>query len=194
MERKQESQKVCRKSKCRSAWRAGSGFGRYAASSDAKLASKTPDSIGSKPADKPDRPRIVAGAPSTPSLFHCATVPDGPDCEWKGGTYQRLEANNRRTLEEEHFASKLPKPSNNVAFDYCAACGREDDLVDQKVTLDGWITLCCGCRDKWLLGRYIAGLELQAQYAEMLAQIPDDLSIPDFLRATPFVLDRLAAA
>jgi hypothetical protein len=30
IERKREDQKVCRKSKCRSAWRAGTGFGRYA--------------------------------------------------------------------------------------------------------------------------------------------------------------------
>jgi hypothetical protein len=28
----------------------------------------------------------------TASQFHCATVPDGPDCQWKGGEYQRIEA------------------------------------------------------------------------------------------------------
>ena len=29
LQRKREDQKVCRKAKCRNAWRAGSGFGRY---------------------------------------------------------------------------------------------------------------------------------------------------------------------
>jgi hypothetical protein len=45
IERKREDQKVCRKAKCRNAWRAGSGFGCYAVSSPAKLASETIDFI-----------------------------------------------------------------------------------------------------------------------------------------------------
>jgi hypothetical protein len=62
LDRKSESQKVCRKVKCRSAWRAGSGFGRYAASSAAKLVSETPDSIDSKQPLKPDRPGVSSPA------------------------------------------------------------------------------------------------------------------------------------
>jgi hypothetical protein len=73
IERKRDDQRVCRRAKCRNAWRAGSGFGRYA-TSNAKLASKTPDIIGVKEPLKPDRAwRIVAGQLS-PSALHCATV------------------------------------------------------------------------------------------------------------------------
>jgi hypothetical protein len=75
IERKREDQKVCRKAKCRSAWRARSGFGRYHGSSDAKLASKTPGFIDSKQPPKPCRPwRIVAGPELSPSAFRCAAV------------------------------------------------------------------------------------------------------------------------
>ena len=45
IERNRDDQKICRKAKCRSAWRARTGFGRYIASSDAKLPSKKPRSI-----------------------------------------------------------------------------------------------------------------------------------------------------
>jgi len=74
LQRKREDQKVCRKAKCRNAWRAGSGFGRYA-TSNAKLASKTPDFIDPKTPFKPDRAwRIVAGSEPNTSMLHCATV------------------------------------------------------------------------------------------------------------------------
>ena len=43
--------------------------------------------------------RIVAGPPLTPNQLHCATVPDGSDCQWKGGEYERLEARNRTALK-----------------------------------------------------------------------------------------------
>jgi hypothetical protein len=41
-----------------------------------------------------------------------------------GGEYERTEAKNRCLLED-HLA-ELDK----VVIDYCAACGREDDLTD----------------------------------------------------------------
>jgi hypothetical protein len=37
IERKAGNQKVCKKAKCRNAWKAGLGFGCYSASNDAKL-------------------------------------------------------------------------------------------------------------------------------------------------------------
>jgi hypothetical protein len=46
--------------------------------------------------------RIVAGPELIASRFHCATIADGPNCEWKGGEYQRIEARNRALLRE-HF-------------------------------------------------------------------------------------------
>jgi hypothetical protein len=73
IERKREDQKVCRRPKCRNAWRAGSGFGRYATSA-AKLASETPDFIDPKAPLKADRWRIVAGSELTPTQLHCAIV------------------------------------------------------------------------------------------------------------------------
>jgi hypothetical protein len=85
IKRKREDQKVCRRAKCRNAWRAGSGFGRYVAS-NAKLAAKDADSIGLKQPLKPGRPwRLVAGPELTPSAFHCATV----------GAEEAVEAINR---------------------------------------------------------------------------------------------------
>lgn len=105
--RKRDDQKVCRKAKCRNAWRAGSCFGRYA-TSDAKLASKTPDFIDPKTPPKPDRAwHIVAGPELSRSALHCATVPDGKDRQWNGGEYERIEAKNRAALRA-HFA-KLAK-------------------------------------------------------------------------------------
>ena len=48
---------------------------------------------------KPDRWHIVADPPLTPNQLHCATVPDGSDCQWKGAEYERLEAKNRTALK-----------------------------------------------------------------------------------------------
>jgi hypothetical protein len=209
LERKNETQKVCRKSKCRSTFRRGFDGGRYRPSSSARDGEKTLDSIDSKPPPKADRPWfIVAGPPLTPSQLHCATVPDGPNLgpdglpTWEGGSFQRIEAQNSRLLER-HIASEQTEPPAGVPYNSCAACSREDDLVDHKVTRDGWITFCRSCRTKYLLGRQVERLERQAQYAELMAQIPDDLSIPDFLLRPPSMsanvsdieqsLDRLAA-
>ena len=48
IQRRNKTQRVCRKSQCRNAWRARAGFGRYSPSTAVSLASKTPDFIGSK--------------------------------------------------------------------------------------------------------------------------------------------------
>jgi hypothetical protein len=111
-ERKNATQKVCRKSKCRSAWRAQSGFGRYVAPSAAREAQKTLDFIDSKQPLKPDRTlawRVVAaGRPITANQYHCAIVPDGPDCGWEGGEFERVEARNKARLRE-HFRKQAAK-------------------------------------------------------------------------------------
>ena len=69
---------LCKKPKCKAAWQALDGFGRYAVSPAAGKASKTLDFIDSKRAPKPDRAptwRVVAaGAPMTANSYHCATV------------------------------------------------------------------------------------------------------------------------
>ena len=75
LKRTREDQKVCRKARCRSAWRAR----RYIAPQAGKLAPETPDFIGPK------------GLPST-------TIPDGAGGSWAGGEYRRIEAKNRAAL------------------------------------------------------------------------------------------------
>ena len=80
IERSRDDQKICRKAKCRSAWRARTGLGRYIASSDAKLPSKKPVNKGAKGVPKRD-PRsiswlVVAGPPEgiSANAYHCAIV------------------------------------------------------------------------------------------------------------------------
>ena len=64
---------------------------------------KTSIKPGVKSGVATDRPwRIVAGQELTAEQLHCATIADGPNCEWKGGEYQRIEARNRALLRE-HF-------------------------------------------------------------------------------------------
>jgi hypothetical protein len=41
----------------------------------------------------------VAGPELTASQLHCATIPDGPDCKLADGSYERIEAQNRRAME-----------------------------------------------------------------------------------------------
>ena len=137
----------------------------------------------------------MAGPELTPSQFRAATVPDGEIVDglptWDGGSYERIEAQNRRALDKD-FASKQVEPIDSSIWNMCAACGREDDLVDHKVTLDGWTTFCRPCRSKWILGREFERLEGEARYAEALAEIPADLSIPPFLDRRPLPLQEAA--
>jgi len=73
------------------------------------LASKTLDFIGSKPPLKPDRAwRQIAGPKLSPSQLHCATVPDGPNGQWEGGKYRRIEDRNRALLKA-HFREQAAK-------------------------------------------------------------------------------------
>jgi hypothetical protein len=128
IERKAGNQKVCRRSKCRSAFRSGISLGRYYPTGHVKLTSESADFIDSKQALETGPPwRVVAGPDLTP--LHCASVPDGPDCRWEGSEYERIEKRNRAVLAA-HF-DKLDAAA--VARDFCAACGRKDDLADRKM-------------------------------------------------------------
>src|SRR5262249_19286306 len=52
--------------------------------------------IDSKSPLKPDRGwRQIAGPKLSPSELHCGTVTDGPNGQWEGGQYRRIEARNR---------------------------------------------------------------------------------------------------
>jgi hypothetical protein len=68
LERTNDTQKVCRKSKCRSTFRRCFDGGRYHASSSVSEAQKKADFIDSKQPAKPDRAwRIIAGPQLSPS-------------------------------------------------------------------------------------------------------------------------------
>jgi hypothetical protein len=107
---------------------------------------------------KPGRAwRIIAGT-LTPSQFHCATVPDGPDCQWKGGEYERIEAKNRAAL-------KAAEQAEIEASGYFTEPGWRE-----VVSPDG--VLCFVIR--------FAPSQKRARQ-DLLPPMPDDLSIPEFL-------------
>jgi hypothetical protein len=161
IDRRNARQRVCRKSKCRAAFRGRSGLGRYLLSSSAASASKTPDSIDSKPAPKTDRAwYIVAGPPLTPSQLHCATVPDGPDGRWEGGEFYRIEAKNRAALK----AAEQAEIEANGYF--------TDPEWREVISPDGV---------KCFVTRF-ATPQKQPRRKQASPLIPDDLSIPAFLR------------
>ena len=73
--RRNKTQRVCRKSQCRNAWRAKAGFGRYSPCPGVSLPSKTPGFIGPKLLLKPDRAwRQIAGPKLTASQLYCGLV------------------------------------------------------------------------------------------------------------------------
>ena len=75
LQRRNKTQRVCRKARCRNAWRAKAGFGRYSPCTAVSSAPKTLNSIGSKWPPKPDRPwRQIAGPKLSPSQLHCGLV------------------------------------------------------------------------------------------------------------------------
>ena len=127
---------------------------------------------------------IVAGPALTANQFHAATVPDGEIVDgvptWEGGSYQRIEAQNRRLLDR-YFAeleAEACRPDAAASLNHCSACGREDDLTDRANP-----TLCYPCLNK----RKVAELVLRPDLA-----IPADLSIPPFLDRRPSTLKRAA--
>jgi hypothetical protein len=57
-----------------------------------------PIKSGLPEADKYGRAWKVVAGEISPNAFHCATVSDGPDCQWKGGEFERV-AKNRAALK-----------------------------------------------------------------------------------------------
>jgi hypothetical protein len=74
-------------------------------------------------------------------------------------------------LLEAHFDEL-----DSTATDFCADCGRDDDLVDYKLA-DRWATTCRDCRAKRL-----ASQRRDPAAEALIATIPNDLSVPNFLR------------
>jgi hypothetical protein len=168
---------VCKKAKCRNAWNAGEGFGKYAvghfvgqvsknpgkaqetAAAQAVLsASGAPDWIKTAYAERPWR--MVAGR-LTANQYHCAIVSDAPDGGlpdipyarvWADGAWQAAEGRNRKLLEK-HFA---------------------------------------GLKDEPTPGPEIPRLDTMSVTSRPDLAIPDDLPIPPFLDRRPLPLQKAA--
>ena len=137
IERTTANRKICKRSKCRNALKAGEGFGRYHADSARTYQSpKNPElmqevPVPQRPASASDtvdqlhtafapRPwRMVAGH-LTSNQYHCAVVSDAPDGGlpdipyakvWADGDWQGFENRNRELLEK-HFRAAKDKPSD----------------------------------------------------------------------------------
>jgi hypothetical protein len=177
---KHGTRSICKKSKCRNTWKAGLGFGRYADPQNANPAQETLVPQRSAAASKPDRPwHIVAGPELTLSQFHCAIVPDGPDCQWKGGEYERTEAKNGALLKA-HAARAIFQPNHRPA-----------DILggDRPMYRLLWLENAQGKKfpgsilpDPVIPGMGYDRPEKLDQKPVDLLPIPDDLSIPAFLR------------
>jgi hypothetical protein len=177
MERKSENQLICGKRRCRNALQARQSLGRYMAPSDVIHPLKNPIKPGIKSGLADDRPwRIVAGQIS-PAAFHCATVPDGPNRQWKDGAFDRIEAKNRAALRE--YFDKL----DSETVEHCGVCGRGDDLVDRKIA-DRWVTTCREHIPPVNVAQ-IDGVPSDWKPCAPYSPIEDDLSIPAFLLRSP---------
>jgi hypothetical protein len=98
--------RFCRKRKCRNEHRrnpalfAAPGSNLGLGTRSVKLGLRNPIESGIKTGHESGRAwRIVAGPPPSEATLRAATVPDGPDCRWKGGSVERIEANSRQLLE-----------------------------------------------------------------------------------------------
>jgi hypothetical protein len=121
---------------------------------------------------------IVAGRELTPNEVRVATVADASDCQWRDGSFERIEAQNRRLLEA-HFAKvKADEQAEIEGNGYFT----ETDWRE-VVSPDGVV---CYIADS---GRKTSVTVTDVSHLT----IPDDLSIPDFLRRTPTQMERLAA-
>ena len=116
-----------------------------------------PIKSGLPEADKYGRAWKVVAGEISPNAFHCATVSDGPDCQWKGGEFERV-AKNRAALK---------------AADEAAANGYFTD--------PDWHAVVSPDGVKCFVTSFVA----PARRARALPHpLTADLSIPEFLRRT----------
>ena len=101
MPRNAENQRTCYRAECKTAWRQKTISSRFVGDSSAPVKDplENPIKSGLREADKYGRRwKSVAGTLS-PNAFHCATVPDAPGRKWEGGSFERIEAQNRAALK-----------------------------------------------------------------------------------------------
>lgn len=174
--RVQNSAQTCGSTDCKRRWRQKDGTGRFSApkqasgyqgSQESNLRKEMPVAQALFCAiQTPKKWRQITGSPLTPNQFHCATVADGPaDGQWKGGDHERIEARNRAALRE-HFrkqaAECLIQPHHspvNILGGYRFPNAPKLELPPLAEPTP-------------------------ARVAGSSHTIPDDLSIPDFLKVT----------
>jgi hypothetical protein len=162
--------KLCRRPKCGSSYRRNRSLFTFLGTDTrcAANASRNPSRIKSALAGEPGW-RIIAGPQLTAAQFHCATVPDGPNGQWKDGGYGRIEARNRAALREHfgrqaHLIGPHDSPVNIVgSYKFPNAPAIDLGFNDAPAPMT---------------------IEQQTRLAGLLKQIPQDLSIPDWLGRT----------
>jgi hypothetical protein len=160
--------KLCRRPKCEARYRQNRGLYAFpgAGTGHTENAVRNLDKSGVQTGTFGDRPpsgsahaswRIVAGPGLTPSQLHCATVPDGPNCEWSGGEYERIEAKNRAALKQV------------------------EEFIEWRevISPDGVRCFVARCRE--VIAR-VDGVPSDWRPCAPRNPVLDDLSIPDFLK------------
>lgn len=105
MPRLRESQRICYRADCKEKWHKKTIQSRFVGTGSAFVKDpleKAHLSAVPEPLAGGRGWRIIAGEIS-PNAFHCATVSGGPGNQWKGGQFERIEAQNRSALKS-HFA------------------------------------------------------------------------------------------
>jgi hypothetical protein len=95
---------------------------------------ENPIKSGLREADKYGRRwKFVAGTLS-PNALPCAIVPDGPGCKWEGGSFERIEAQNRAALKSQleahladfinayNYARRLKTLKGLTPYEYICKC------------------------------------------------------------------------
>jgi hypothetical protein len=107
---------TCPKLSCKSAWKKGDGLGCYSTRKSLPATQVADASNSSSESAAPQGVaqaiwRQVAGPQLSADAFHAATVPDGPNCDWSGGSYRRYEDRNKAELRERFKATPAPHGS-----------------------------------------------------------------------------------
>ena len=169
---------VCKRSGCRTAYQQNRAYYEFDPSKThprivlGETSSKNAHFTGVGEASGGRKWRQIAGPPLTPNQFHCAAVPDGPNCRWEGGAYERIEASNRAALKAAEQAEI------EASGEFTEPEWRE------VISPDGvrcFVTRFRGCRAPAPIAPKIDADRVKA----LIEQIPDDLSIPTFLRRVP---------
>jgi hypothetical protein len=187
---------TCGRRKCKNAMRM---LRMPKSASRVEIGSRNPIESGLPERSKSGRGwHIVAGVIS-PNALHCATVPDGPDSQWKDGGFERIEGANRAALKA-HFAElakdclvqRQHMPPNLIGGYQPKyrplKLGPEKSLQEIKDRVASGIPFNDPDAEQWRLpDPAVPGIGYDAttvnkQTVAAPHHVSDDLSIPAFLR------------